>query len=314
MTRVIIYLSVISLALLGCKGNDPDVINPYDTYVVEEGDSIVQDEDLDIDPTTIQGLHKNIFSPTCANSGCHDGNFEPDFRTIESSYNTLVNQPLIKNDEMNPLTARVTPGNSETSMIIRRLKIDLNGNSGTMPLVTEPGTDWFDKKDEYIDNIETWINNGALNQLGDSSTSQNFPVQLVGVNAMVGGQIASRSGTYNPIQVPKSSSVEIWLAFKDDGLPNSSLSKATINYSLESHTFDSTKRIPLQYVSSPVTAMGYYGEDVAHYYKAMVPLSTFNSLDVIWLRSTISDGVNDSELPNDNSIFRAKQYTTIRIQ
>ena len=37
-------------------------------------------------------------APTCANSGCHDGTFEPDFRTVGSSWNTLVNHPVIAND------------------------------------------------------------------------------------------------------------------------------------------------------------------------------------------------------------------------
>jgi len=314
MRKRFIYIILIGLALQSCKGTDPEVENPYDTQVVEKGDDIVILGDESIDPNTIQGLHKNIFSPTCANSGCHDGNFEPDFRTIESSYNTLVNQPLIKNDAMNPLTVRVAPGSSETSMIIRRLKIDLNGNSGIMPLVTEPGSDWYDKKDEYIKNIETWIDNGALNQLGDSSKSLNFPVQLVGVNAVVGGSVVPRSSTYGPIQAPGGGSVEVWLAFKDDGLPNDGLTKGTINYSLEANTFDSTKRITLQYVSTPLMAVGYFGVEEAHHFKANVPVSSFNIKDVIWLRTTISDGVNDSELPNKNSIFRAKQYATIRLQ
>ncbi|MBK7268515.1 MAG: hypothetical protein IPI07_03030, partial [Flavobacteriales bacterium] len=31
-------------------------------------------------------------------SGCHDGTFEPEFRTIASAYNSLVYHPVIAND------------------------------------------------------------------------------------------------------------------------------------------------------------------------------------------------------------------------
>ena len=69
------------------------------------------------DPTSFSALHNNIFVPTCANSGCHDGTFEPDFRTIESSYNTLVYQPIIKNDPGNTYQYMVVPFDSEMSIM-----------------------------------------------------------------------------------------------------------------------------------------------------------------------------------------------------
>ena len=38
-------------------------------------------------------LHQQAFAPTCANSGCHDGTFEPDFRTVGASWNTRSTTP-----------------------------------------------------------------------------------------------------------------------------------------------------------------------------------------------------------------------------
>lgn len=301
--------------LNACKESGPQIDNPYETQKVLPSHFIVTPDNDTIDPTTIQGLHKLVFSPTCANSGCHDGNFEPDFRTIESSYNTLVNQPVIKNDEMNPLTSRVIPWNADASMLIRRLTIDLNGNSGIMPLVTEPGSDWHGNKEAYIGYIKTWINNGALNQRGDSSSASNFPVQLVGVAAKVNGQLLTRAGNFEPILVPEGTgNVEIWFAFQDDALSNDQLTNATLNLSKEANNFDSLQRISLQYVSSPLVTKGYLGKDENFHFKAVVSASTYIKNDVLWLRSTISDGVNFSELPNKNSLFRAKKYATFRIQ
>jgi hypothetical protein len=82
--------------------------NPFDPY---KTDSIAGPDPVDVDPNSIVGLHYNIFVPTCANSGCHDGTFEPDFRSIESSYNTMVNHPIIKNDPQGTYEVRVMPGN-----------------------------------------------------------------------------------------------------------------------------------------------------------------------------------------------------------
>ena len=59
--------------------------------------------------------HKNILEPKCANPACHDGTFEPDFRTIEGSYNTLVYHPVTKNDEDLTYEHRVVPGDIRAS-------------------------------------------------------------------------------------------------------------------------------------------------------------------------------------------------------
>ena len=83
-------IPVIALFFTSCKD---EFVNPFDS---EDGEIIEVADTLSVDPNTIAGIHANIFSKTCANSGCHDGTFEPDFRTIESSYNTLVNHPIIK--------------------------------------------------------------------------------------------------------------------------------------------------------------------------------------------------------------------------
>lgn len=301
--------------LFSCNSTDPDVTNPYDNQTVGQEHEKVGGNGTELDPTSIQGLHANIFKPTCANSGCHDGNFEPDFRTIESSYNTMVSQPIIKQDEMNPLTARVTPGNASTSMLVRRLKIDLNDNSGIMPLLTEPGSDWPTKKDEYIQNVETWINNGALNQNGQVPTASNFPVQLRGIVAKVNGNLVSRSGSYKSLNIPSgASSVEIWVAFEDDGLSPDQLTNTKVDMSIMANDFDSTNMTNLTYSSAPVVAKGYFGDDESFYHKATLSLAGWQSGDVIWIRTHVSDGVNSSEAPNDNSLFRAKEYATLKLQ
>ena len=148
---------VITLAIAAWScGNE--FINPYDQIEELPADST---DVADLDPTSLVGLHAVIFRPTCANSGCHDGTFEPDFRTVNSTYNTLVGHSIIKNDPQNSFAHRVVPGDPDASQLLARLTYDIDGNSGIMPLATEPGSDYPENREEYIERIRAWIANGA---------------------------------------------------------------------------------------------------------------------------------------------------------
>ncbi len=306
---------VLVLVLYSCTKKAKDNPNPYnnpDTDIYTGVGGITKETD----PNTIAGLHKNIFKPTCANSGCHDGNFEPDFRSITSTYNTLVGQPIIKNDELNPLTARVTPGNEKTSMLILRLMEDLNNNSGIMPLLTEPGSDWKTKKDEYIGNIKNWINNGALDLQGNAPKALDFPPQIHGMVAYVGASLQPRFGAYSPIEVPAGTTIDLWFSFQDDNTAVGSLGTLNVNFSLEANNFNPANVLNLQLASTPKTEKGYYKQDVEFYHKITINTSTLGvSGDIIWIRTKMGDGVNAAlELPGDNSLFNAKKYFAIKLK
>ena len=113
MRNSLFLFIIISLIFQSCKKDGE--INPYDNPILNSPEDTIIN--YFIDATTFQALHNNIFIPTCANSGCHDGTFEPDFRTIESSYNTLVYHPVIKNDNVNSYEFRVKPSSSEKSVL-----------------------------------------------------------------------------------------------------------------------------------------------------------------------------------------------------
>ncbi|MBP6657110.1 MAG: hypothetical protein KA284_04590, partial [Bacteroidia bacterium] len=87
----IVFAVILTSTFFACKKDEvPE--NPYDKVDY----STNTNPDPNPDPNSIQGLYKNIFQPKCANPGCHDGTFEPDFRTIESAYSTLVYQSVNK--------------------------------------------------------------------------------------------------------------------------------------------------------------------------------------------------------------------------
>ena len=116
---VIVFALVFVAILYSCKKEEEAPANPYDSVDYSTNNNT----DPNPDPNSIQGLYKNIFQPRCANPGCHDGTFEPDFRTIESSYATLVYQSVNKVtlDSVQLFTTRAIPFNTDDSWLIERL-------------------------------------------------------------------------------------------------------------------------------------------------------------------------------------------------
>lgn len=165
------------LGFVACK-KDNGPANPFDDPRNQPPAANNNDTLLSLD--NFAGLHQRIFKPTCSNSGCHDGTFEPDFRTIESSYSTLIYQPVIKNNQAGAFQFRVLPGNANASVLHERVVRDIDGISGIMPLSVDPSSDWPAKKTEYIAAIVAWINAGAHDMFGNPPT--NGPV-----NPRIGG-------------------------------------------------------------------------------------------------------------------------------
>ena len=69
--RQLLVFSVGLLLALSCS-TEPGP-NPWDDLNNNEDSTAL---------TGFADIHKNILEPKCANPACHDGTFEPDFRTI----------------------------------------------------------------------------------------------------------------------------------------------------------------------------------------------------------------------------------------
>lgn len=107
-------------------------------------------------------IHSTIFAKSCALSGCHDGSFEPDYRTVQSSYNTLVYHPVIKNDSIGSFTYRVVPYDTAHSVLFERITNCCFVNDGDrMPFADPDGLE-----PEKIDLIRRWIMSGAPDPYG----------------------------------------------------------------------------------------------------------------------------------------------------
>jgi len=127
-----------------------------------------------IDRSSLLGVHKYVLSQTCTYSGCHDGHFEPDFRTVQSSYSTLVYQPILKNNAKEEFQYRVIPFDTARSVLYERItNCCFVNQDDRMPQSTigEP----LAQKD--IDAVGQWIMEGAKDIFGESSKAPEENLQ-----------------------------------------------------------------------------------------------------------------------------------------
>ncbi len=306
-----IFYFIIIVSCFSCQ----EEVNPFDF-----NNNISADNDTlyFTDPTSFSALHNNIFSPTCANSGCHDGTFEPDFRTIESSYNSLVYQPPIKNDANNSFDYRVKPGNSIQSVLYHRLIVDIDGISGIMPLEYED--DWDNNKEEYISNIKDWIDDGAKDMFGNSPVFPNDLPLGRGMVVFNSGQITNslnRSSQNETVLVPNNlDSVDIWFSITDDILSPNQLTYNKLKVSNSLFNFNNIPERNLIVLNNPISHIGFFSPSISEsfYHKYTLDLSTYNIGDIIYIKVYVKDDVNPlTEIPNNGSPFSFIKYFSLII-
>ena len=309
----------ILIGLTGCK-NIPGKVppNPFDPYK----DSVVnggQNPLPYLDPKSFAGMHQNFFSPTCANSGCHDGTFEPDFRTIESSYNTLVLRPVIKNNPQNSFVYRVKPGDASASVLWERLNIDIDGQSGIMPLAVDPNSDWETKKTQYLNDIKDWIQNGAKDMFGNSPINGNLQPSMRGVIGFPTGNTTAplnRDAGTGAILVPSGvASFDLWFSFTDDNTLPQNLQNNTVKFSTNQNDFSGISPQNLQILTA-VSQTGYFGDIVGYTHKVTVNMNTFTAGSTVYARAYVKDPLllQITEIPADGSAGYIKQYFSFKKQ
>jgi hypothetical protein len=305
---------IIALVFQACKKDGE--INPYDNPNL----NFPEDTTTNYfpDPTTFQALHNNIFGPTCANSGCHDGSFEPDFRTIESSYNTLVYQPVIKNDSVNPYEFRVKPNDAEKSVLYRRLIEPFpNDTDDVMPIYAD--TAWYNHKDEYIKNIKDWIDDGAKDMFGNFPLQPNNIPEMRGAIAFLTGQNTplSREMPRGTIYVPSSAnSIDLWFSVQDDFLATNELSYNKIKFSMDLFDFENKAEFPLEVMMFPKNETGYYLSATDDFYhKYTLDMLTYTSGDIVFIKIYLKDDVNPvTEIPSNGSDYNIVKHFTFTVQ
>ncbi|MEO8066455.1 MAG: hypothetical protein ABI599_02055 [Flavobacteriales bacterium] len=303
-------IAVPVLVLFACS---KEQVNPYDQLVHASpnppAESLPQDN--------FAWLHQRVFRPTCANSGCHDGHFEPDYRTIASAYNSLVYAPVINNDPQESFTYRVLPGNPALSFLHERLTVFVPNTSGVMPLETI-GTDWSDNQGAYIAAITQWIQGGAKDMFGALPSLGNREPQVTGMLAFAPWSTTNPfpRGTdpgVQPIEVT-GNSIDLWFAFADDSTAAESLSYNKVKVSTVLGGF---ALVPEQMLAVGSTLNGPdFGNNTTTFtHKATLDLSTYAPGTMLFVRSYVNDGdhIDNTEVPNDGTTSPMLGYFTLLV-
>ena len=297
---VVIFAIVIFAMVSNCKKND--IENPYGNYSTPK---LYEEPTLAGLPTDNFGyLHATVFKPTCANSGCHDGHFEPDYRTIGSAYNNMVNHKVLTNDASGSFTYRVKPGDAAKSLVHERLLVALPSTSGIMPAVTT--SEWLMNKASHIKGIKDWINAGAKDMYGNDPVIGNPNPVVTGFNAYANNATtspyarASGAGIL-PILIPRTN-VDFWFSVDDDATASTSLTVNQIKVDSAMFEFDSVSPSNMT-VSAGFTANNFSGTPSQFTHKFDFDASGYPAGKLIFVRVYIQDADHSTpaENPSDGS-------------
>ncbi|MDG1262770.1 MAG: hypothetical protein P8H59_02220 [Flavobacteriales bacterium] len=299
-------IGVFALVILfACKKKEAE--NPYEDLVY-----VVQNDNPDTDDLPVGNfawLQGKIFKPTCANSGCHDGTFEPKFNTISSSYNTLVNHDVISNDAGFSFEYRVKPGDFNASLLHERLTNNIPNSSGIMPLEVDEDSDWDELSTSYITAIETWISQGAPDMFGNmpGTAGGDFPPQVDGLVIFPSGNTTE---PYERIEdgigitpiVVDAAAIDIWTKVSDDQTPVANIAVNEVRLAETTDSFESGQ-LAIFSTSETLNALDFSNTAATFNRKATIDLSGFESGTTLFIRTYFDDGVQTAitEVPNENS-------------
>lgn len=318
MTRISSIAAIVGMVVIAGSCKKESDTNPYENIVPVNNSQPGMEE---LEPGNFAWLHAKVFLPTCANSGCHDGSFEPEFRSISSAYNTLVNHPVISNDLQNSYQYRVVPGNVSASLLNTRLTQELPNSSGIMPLSLSQGSDWEQLSAQYIQQIQEWIQTGAKDMFGNPAPAAgaDFPPQVEGLLVFPSGNTSDpyeriEGEALSPIQI-EAAAVDIWIHWTDDQTPVQELSATVVKWSDTSSDFELA---PVSNVSlsGPVTGPDFSGNTVQYRFKGSIDFSTSEPGDTYFIRCYASDGeqLQLTEVPNEGSSDLVTAIFVLQIQ
>ena len=326
MKKSIFLFSIIVLIIYACSETSSEVTieptppeNPFDGIDYGEGTM----PGMMPDSNTFLGLHTYIFSSSCNQPACHDGTFEPDFRTVQSAYNSLVLHPINKNydlaiDGRDPLPARVVPGDPDQSMMWHRLTMHNPPNFELMPssgLALSPGK---------IALIEDWILNGAKDIYGNEPMPTSHQPFSFGVLAYLNNfriDTIRPGSPFNPFQTLDNQEIELWFGYLDYDLDGNfqfgnTLTHNKVQFSTNPFDFSNAVELDLEVMATPRLVNSIFSQfdpNEFPYYQRVIfnPNDLgFSSGDLVFMRSFIKDSDHDevTENPQDDTQVALQLY------
>lgn len=310
-------MTIILLGFSSCKtdiipGEEPPLpFNPFDTVDYTPGDN----PNVLIDSSSFLGIHNYIMSTTCAVPACHDGSFEPDYRTVQSAYNTLVYHPVVKNNATNDFTYRVMPGDTGLSWLHERLTTD-DIILGQMPLYDTPLTA------QQLGHIEEWILDGAPDVFGNNPVLPNFQPQTYGFVCYNGDTTGAKLDTMRPTAIepmrvpPGVTNLHFWFGLYDDVDLPFMLTYNKVKLSEYPTNFSGAQEFTLNPVITPFWAFSAFGGPLPYFHYCDIPTAGLTVGKIYYIRVYVKDSSHTlpTEIPEDGSQLYLYTYFAFVLQ
>ncbi|HKK88890.1 MAG TPA: hypothetical protein VJ917_08570, partial [Saprospiraceae bacterium] len=220
--------------------------------------------------------------------------------------------PIIKNDPQGSFEYRVVPNDADASVLMARLLFDIDGQSGIMPLESLD-SDWEENKEKYIQDIRTWINEGAPDVLGNTYSPVDNKPRVLGVVGRVNGQDLPRGDANNgPLLVPQGDSLlTLYFAVQDDQTALGSLASTRIQVARGPVNFNLNHSQGLDLMGQTFTAPGFTGDPVTYTFQTQLDFTvdTLFNTHQLYFQVLADDGVNGAVgIPAENSARYLKRY------
>ena len=280
-------------------------INPYDD--VDYGDSTLVIDT--VSATSFVKLHRDILGPSCNVMGCHDGSFEPDFRTVQSAYNTLVYHTIIKNNLAEDFTYRVVPGDTGLSVLHERLTNCCFVNTNDRMPQDNIGNAL---PEADLNTITDWILDGAKDITGaipnEPNNLPNVKYFYVTNSDYDSTYSENRIGGlfYNPFLIPINEQVNFIFRVTDD---HTNASNMLINQLSISENID-------DFSNSIIAVAGTVSESSPKVWILQFNTSGLEVNKTYFMRYTINDGDNPTNItyPNSQTSFVYKNIWSFTVQ
>ena len=309
----LLLIVLVTVALIEACSKDTELPpNPYAQVDYETPPAPVDT----LNPISLAAIHRDILHPRCAVPGCHDGNFEPDFRTPQSSYSTLVYAPIIKNNADSTFDFRVIPYNKDMSVLHERITNCCFANQNDRMPQDNIGVPLAEAS---VQRISNWIMDGARDMMGNVGTYPNqapnigyyLAIDQLGINFTIFSGTENRVDQvfYNPFIMAANTNMVIGIDVQDDSTAVSQLQFNKLRMSYDPDDFSPSAPGYREYITTFFSSP--FGPE--QFWIANVNTGQFQPGNVVYMRYYVSDGDATTEMPRDEMPLQYKTYWSFYI-